>query len=697
MTDVDCNQIDEYLKPSGHWAWKTDHQHRFEYLSDNFAELTGIDPAGILGRARTHLIKPDTNTPLSPRHRDMLDMFQPFERFKFPWEAKDGRARWFESSGAPRFDENGAFLGYQGIAREITAEIEAEARPGTIDRERRLQQTLLAQIERVSKIGAWRWTMDGNHFHWSDEVFRIYDLPIGTPITVEHAFDAYDGEARAIIEAAIEESLQSHKPYDVTTRFTSAKGTARWVRAIGVPEVIGQEVARFYGTFQDVTEQRNRQLEIHRLAMTDPLTGVANRTAFNERLNALVQRPLPTWGTSILCIIDIDDFRRVNDQYGHHVGDDLLRLFSECLVGNMNEDWFFARIGGDEFGIIVDQIERAEDFAAHMNALLSDVAMKVQLRDISINVSATAGYVVSPNDGRDAEVLLRRADFALYDARRQTDASVRRFEMSMEEVFRRRVLVAREFRDALRNEQIVPHYQPVIKLDTGQVAGMEALARWHHPVKGILSPAIFTEVFGDHEICVSLTELMLRRICEDMRHWIGHGKNFGRVGLNVTAADLQQPGFALRIVNMLARHGLRPHHLLLEMTETTVFGNADSEVIGQVRQLRDAGVAIALDDFGTGYSSLTHLKSVPFDILKIDRSFVKDMMRSQSSRAIVHSLIKLGDDIGYSTVAEGIEFKAEAKYLRDIGCKNGQGYLFHKPMPKSEIDNLLAHRAHVAV
>ena len=182
-----------------------------------------------------------------------------------------------------------------------------------------------------------------------------------------------------------------------------------------------------------------------------------------------------------------------------------------------------------------------------------------------------------------------------------------------------------------------------------------------------------------------------------MRHWIGHGKHFGRVGLNVTAADLQQPGFALRVVNMLARHGLRPHHLLLEMTETTVFGNADSEVIGQVRQLRDAGVAIALDDFGTGYSSLTHLKSVPFDILKIDRSFVKDMMRSQSSRAIVHSLIKLGDDIGYSTVAEGIEFKAEAKYLRDIGCKNGQGYLFHKPMPKSEIDNLLAHRAHVAV
>lgn len=697
MTSIVEAQVDAYLKPAGHWAWKTDKNHRFEYLSDNFSELTSVDPAEILGRVRTRLIKPDTDTPLLQRHRDALEKHLPFGGFRYPWEPATGQIRWIESSGAPRFDEDGGFLGYQGIAREITAEIEAEGCPQTVDRETRLQQTLLVQIERVSKIGAWRWTLAGNHVHCSDEVYRIYELPIGTRMTFERALHAYDSKARRIIRAAIEQSLETHKPYDVTTRFTSDKGTDRWVRTIGVPEVIEREVTRFYGTLQDVTEQRNQQLEMQRLAMTDPLTGMANRTAFNDRLNALTKRPSPTSGVSVLCMIDVDGFQRVNDQYGHHVGDELLRWFADRFAQDMNKDWFFARIGGDEFGAIVDEIERPEDFAAQINALLAGLATTVQLCDVHLNVSATAGYTVAPNDGCDAEVLLRRADFALNEARRQADCHVRRFEMPMEEVFKRRVLLAQEFRQGLSKEQIVPHYQPVIKLDTGHVIGMEALARWQHPAKGVLAPAIFMEVFADQEICILLTELMLRQICLDMRQWIDRGVRFGRIGLNVTAADLQQPGFALRVINELATHDLRPHHLMLEMTETTVFANADNNVIQQVQQLREAGVTIALDDFGTGYSSLTHLKSVPFDILKIDRSFVQDMMRSQSSRAIVHALIKLGEDIGYTTVAEGIEVKSEANYLRDIGCKSGQGYFFHKPMSKQDIEDLLMDRARIAV
>lgn len=697
MTGSTNEGLDACLKPSGHWAWKTDKNHRFEYLSDNFAELTGARPAAILGSSRTRLIKPDTGMPLSQHHRDALERHLPFDGFRYPWEPATGQVRWIESSGAPRFDEDGGFLGYQGIAREVTSEVEAEGCPQILDRETRLQQTLLAQIERVSKIGAWRWTLAGNHVHCSDEVYRIYEIPVGTRMTFERVLNAYDHKTRRIILAAIEQSLDTHKPHDLTMPFTSDKGTDRWVRTIGVPEVIEGEVTRFYGTLQDITEQRNQQLEMQRLATTDPLTGLANRTAFNDRLDVLTERPPPTSGVSIMCMIDVDGFQRVNDQYGHHVGDALLRWFADRLAHDINEDWFFARIGGDEFGVIVDEIERPEDFAVQMNALLSGLATMVQLCDVHLSVSATAGYTVAPSDGCDAEVLLRRADFALNEARRQAVCRVCRFEMPMEEIFRRRVLVAQEFRQGLADEQIVPHYQPVIKLDTGHVIGMEALARWHHPVKGMLAPAIFMEVFDDHEICVQLTRLMLRQICLDMRQWIDRGVMFGRVGLNVTAADLQQRGFALRVIDELAAHNLRPHHLMLEMTETTLFAIADNDVVQQVQQLHDAGVTIALDDFGTGYSSLTHLNSVPFDILKIDRSFVKDMMRSQSARAIVRSLIKLGDDIGYTTVAEGIEVKSEANYLRDIGCRGGQGYFFHKPMPKHDIDDLLTGRVPIAV
>ena len=364
---------------------------------------------------------------------------------------------------------------------------------------------------------------------------------------------------------------------------------------------------------------------------------------------------------------------------------------------DMDQNWFFARMGGDEFGVIAEQIEQPEAFAEQISGLLSQIATKEHPNETGQYVDAAAGYTVLSKGSADTRVLLRRADLALYQAKREPHARVRCFEMPMEEAFRHRVLVSQEFRQGLRDEQIIPHYQPVIRLDTGQIIGLEALARWDRPGKGIQSPALFMEVFGDREICVLLTELMLRQICEDMRQWVNRGIRFGRTSVNVTAADLQQPGFALSVINTLMRHDLRPHHLILEMTETTALAGMDKEIVQQVQHLRDAGVTIALDDFGTGYSSLTHLKSMPIDILKIDRSFVKDITRSQSSRAIVQALIKLGDEIGYSTIAEGIELRSEANYLRDIGCKSGQGYFFHKPMPKEDIENLLAPRTQIAL
>lgn len=426
----------------------------------------------------------------------------------------------------------------------------------------------------------------------------------------------------------------------------------------------------------------------------DPLTGLPNRTSFKQKLEAVTAQALPNATATVLCLIDVDDLRQVNDQYGQAVGDHVLRGFAQRLPES--HEWYVARIGSNEFGLIAESIEQLEVFARHLSARLNGMTLDVPLHSLTVDITAKAGYVVLTEDGCDLDTLLRRADLALCDAKRTQADRACRFKMAMEENFRRRVVVAKEFREALIDGNIIPHYQPIFRLKTRQVAGLEALARWDHPEKGVLSPTVFMEVFEDHEASIMLTDIMLDRVCRDMREWLDQGIYFGRIGLNITAADLQCPEFAQRVASKLAHYRIRPHHLTLEMTETAVFQSGDSRLRNQMHELREAGVAIALDDFGTGYSSLMHMRCVPFDILKIDKSFVKSMRHSQPDQVIIEALIRLGQDIGYTTVAEGIEVKAEASFLSKMGCTYGQGYFFQKPLPKSNVTTVLAGGSYAA-
>lgn len=681
--------VDDYLEVADFWAWETDEDLVLTYLSSGFTALTGLPVDEFLGRSRSQINKRDLDHDIWRRHNEALMRRQPFRRFRYPLEARSGEIRWFESSGIPHFDACGRFVGYRGVARDVTEHVRDRARLTASNREAKLQQTLLAHIERVSRIGAWRWTYGEPHISMSEEVYRILGVTPGVPTTRDDATRSFAPRSRGEFDAAVTRAIRKQVSFDLTLELDTPHRGRRWARVIGVPEVVDGRTARLFGTFQDVTEQREQELRMRRLAMTDALTGTANRAAFGERLDRVAARSVQTGHGFMLCVADLNRFKQVNDQYGHDIGDQVLVRFASQFKANMPDHWFFARMGGDEFAVLIGDGEAAIDLAAETSRLRACIEREVRIDGAGVAVHATGGFALAPVDGPDVKTLMRRADLALYDAKNDPDSQLKPFDSAMEQCFERRILVMQEFRNALERGQIMPHYQPVVELATGRMTGMEALARWHHPERGVLTAAQFVEVFDDARMSIALSRVMLEQVCADMAGWDRIGGQFGRVGINVTGAVLREPGFALRVIETLARHRLRPENLVIEITETMVIDCAAAVITEQLENLLDAGVQIALDDFGTGFSSLTHLKRLPFNILKIDKTFVDDMLRSAADQSIVRSLIGLGRDLGYTTVAEGIENSDEVAMLRRLGCERGQGYLFHKPMARQAIERLL--------
>ena len=681
--------VDDYLEVADFWAWETDDKLVLTYLSSGFTALTGLPAADFIGRARSQINTRDLDRRIWCEHRQILMRREPYRGFRYPLETRTGEVRWFESSGIPHHDADGRFTGYRGVARDVTDHVRDRERLTASDRETKLQQTLLAQIERVSRIGAWRWTFGEEHVSMSEEIHRILGTPPGTALTPEQSTRTFAPRSLAKFERAINLAIRRQAPFDMTIEMRTPRHGIRWARAIGVPEVVDGRTTRLFGTFQDVTEQREQELKMRRLAMTDALTGIANRTAFNEKLEQVVAAGARTGERFVLCVADLNRFKQVNDQYGHDIGDRMLVRFTEQFAADMSDHWFFARTGGDEFAVLIGNGVDAIDPDADIDRLVALMKRDVEIDGFDVVVCATAGYVVAPADGTDAQVLLRRADLALYDAKRESGSDIKCFTAEMDETFQRRVMLVKTFGDALRHGEIVPYYQPIVELSSGRITGMEALARWNHPERGVLEAGAFAEVFDDARMSIELSDALFEQVCRDMARWQAKGGRCGRIGINATAAVLRQPGFALRLIETLAAYGLRPQSFVVEVTETTVINHAAPGIIDQLQHLLHAGVSVALDDFGTGFSSMVHLKSLPFNILKIDKSFIRDMSRSRADQSIVRALIHLGRDLGYKTIAEGIEFQEEADLLRDIGCERGQGFLFRKPMPRSAVDQLL--------
>ncbi|UPJ58271.1 EAL domain-containing protein [Bradyrhizobium sp. 192] len=435
----------------------------------------------------------------------------------------------------------------------------------------------------------------------------------------------------------------------------------------------------------DITERKRAEARLAFMAQHDTLTGLPNRSLLRQQVDEMLLHTRRSTDKVALLMLGLDSFKSVNDTLGHTVGDKLLRGVAKRLRSTLREEDALARLNSDEFAIVQSGLARPEDAVMLAKRLLAAIADPYLLDGHSVVIGASIGIAMAPGDGDDSEKLLKSADMALSRAKLDARGTFAFFEAALDARAQSRRKIEVELRDAIQNDVLRPYYQPLIDLQSGRITGFEALVRWPHAERGMISPAEFIPVAEDTGLINPLGGLMLRRACLDAANW----PDDVRVAVNLSPLQFRS-GNLLSIVTDALRHsGLPPRRLELEITETLLLEKS-AQVLATLHALRALGVRISMDDFGTGYSSLSYLRSFPFDKIKIDQSFVRDLGANREAQAIIRSIVSLGKGLGVTITAEGVETEAELSCLRAEGCDEGQGFLFSKARPNAEIVSLLA-------
>ncbi|WP_244567898.1 bifunctional diguanylate cyclase/phosphodiesterase [Bradyrhizobium erythrophlei] len=454
-------------------------------------------------------------------------------------------------------------------------------------------------------------------------------------------------------------------------------------------EISNEPVASggWLATHEDVTERIRAEEQIAHLAHYDALTDLPNRVLMRGHLEQRVAELAQGKPFAIL-YVDIDEFKGVNDSFGHEIGDELLRHVAARLRGCVGPQDLVARLGGDEFAIVKAETRDRGQLTTLAEQILQSLRNPAQCKGQEIPIEASIGIVVAPDDGRNVEELLKNADLAMYAAKSDGRRTYRFYvpELDARQKTRRQMEI--DLRQALAREQLEIHYQPLVDLATDTVAGCEALLRWYHPERGMISPADFIPVAEDTGLINEIGDWVLKRACAEAAGWPGHI----RLAVNVSPVQFRTKTLALRVATALRDSGLAPDRLELEITEAVLIRD-DDEALVILHQLRALGVRIALDDFGTGYSSLSYLRRFPFDKIKIDRSFVSDIGDAEGSSMIVQAVVNMASACRMSTTAEGVETEMQREILRGLGCSEMQGYLFSPAVPASKLQQLLLSKA----
>ena len=436
-------------------------------------------------------------------------------------------------------------------------------------------------------------------------------------------------------------------------------------------------------TMEDVTEGRRVQARIEHLAHYDALTNLPNRSLFQRHAEGLL---LETEGREFAILyIDIDEFKRINDTLGHLIGDEFLKSVAERLRQSVGPEDFIARLGGDEFAILQHGIDSAEDVHALVARIYQALRTPFDCHGHQFSSDASIGIAIAPRDGSDLFDLLKNADLAMYAAKAAGRRTYRFFDPAMEQQANHRRELEADLRAALAEGSFELHYQPQVDLRSDRVTGCEALLRWRHPVRGMVSPADFVPVAEETGLIEEIGQWVLRTACAEAANWPNHV----RIAVNVSPIQFRSETLSLKVASVLSETGLDPRRLELEITEAVLIADDDA-ALATLNQLRALGVHIALDDFGTGYSSLQYLQRFPFDKIKIDRSFVKEVTRNSSSASIIRAVVSIAADRNMVTTAEGVETLQQRETVQNLGCTQMQGYLFSAARPAQEVRALLA-------
>ncbi|MFK4511016.1 EAL domain-containing protein [Bradyrhizobium daqingense] len=514
---------------------------------------------------------------------------------------------------------------------------------------------------------------------------------------VNDAAIAHYGYGRAEFEKLTIRSLQafdSEPPWAAGSAGEEQAGrTWKHVKADGVlidlaiysRELTYAEQPAVLLALMDITERKRAEARLAFMAQHDALTGLPNRNLLRQQMDEMLLHTRRSTDKVALLILGLDNFKSVNDTLGHAVGDKLLRGVAKRLRSTLREEDALARLNSDEFAVLQNGLTRPEDAVMLAKRLLEAIADPYLLDGHSVVIGASIGIAMAPGDGDESEKLLKSAGMALSRAKADARGSFAFFEAALDAKAQSRRKIEVELRDAIQNDVLRPYYQPLIDLQSGRITGFEALVRWPHAERGMVSPAEFIPVAEDTGLINPLGGLMLRRACMDAAAW----PDDVRVAVNLSPLQFRSGNLLSMVTDALKHSGLPPRRLELEITETLLLEKS-AQVLATLHALRALGVRISMDDFGTGYSSLSYLRSFPFDKIKIDQSFVRDLGANREAQAIIRSIVSLGKGLGVTITAEGVETEAELSCLRTEGCDEGQGFLFSKARPNAEIVALLA-------
>lgn len=665
------------------WYWETDADLVLTAIHGP-PQLESRLQAAFLGKAlATYANHPKYACDWDPV-ADRIQRREAFRRVPLRYRHRDGRIGYFECSAEPVFAD-GVFVGYRGITSDVTE-----------------RETLIAQLtESEARFRAL--TELSSDWYWeTDEAHRFTRIRQGGARSLPWPESELLGRCRwelpgdPIHPASWDEhraELDARRPFrDLIVRRVAPDGTPAFTLTAGDPVFDDDGVFRGYrGIGKNITEQVRAQERIERLATLDPLTQLPNRQTFDERAGRMLADAYAHGRSCALLFLDLDNFRLLNNGYGHRVGDQVLATVAARMKGVIGEPHLIGRRGGDELVALLVDVARAEVAIETARTLIDTIAKPARVLGMEVNVTPSIGVAFFPQDGVDLDSLLNAADAAMYQAK---ENGRRTYALYTPTVARRvdlRLRLEQRLRKAVEARDFRLFYQPLVSMADGRMIGAECLVRWKDAELGEISPAEFVPIAEESGLIIGLGDWVVREACRARQVWRSLGLDVPPLAINVSGVQLRQLGCVERLLDVLAEFDVAPSEIEVEVTET---GLLDTSAVSRENlvRLRNAGVKLALDDFGVGFSSLAHLRDLPIHRLKIDRSFTVECMRDARTLTIVKAVIEMARSLGISVTAEGIETQAQQTWMQHLGCDSAQGFLFARPLPAEEFLKIFIDR-----
>lgn len=664
------NSVDDYI-------FCKDMNLRYISCNKSFEGILGLSEQEIVGKNDFELFGEKKGQAISELDKEVIERKE-LVISESSIVTFDGRLVHYENYKTPLVDDSGNIAGIVTVARDKTHYIEAE------------KQRILAQ----------------SVFENTSEGIVITDKN-NKIISVNPAFSKISGytkeEAIGSSPALLKSDIHDEEFYKNMWDEISNNGI--WSGEIWNKNKYGKlypemltittvkdkkgEFLHYVAVFSDISSLKLAERKLEHMAHYDYLTNLPNRILLEDRLKHSIKRSKRYKFEIAMFFVDLDFFKEVNDAYGHSIGDEILKQVADRLKKTLREDDTIARIGGDEFVIVVEDYENEDSLRKIANKILDVFSEPFKTKFHIFSFSSSIGIATYPKDGEDIEILLKNADAAMYEAKAQGRNTYCFYETEITNSLFERILLVNDLRRAMKTDEISLHYQPQINMQNNKIVGMEALVRWKHPNLGWLSPDKFIKVAEDTRLIVPLGKILLEIACKQIQSWLDSGffKENWKMAINISAVQFFYDDFFITLKNILDKHNINPDKIEIEITETYIMQNPKKSIL-LLKKLRDYGISISLDDFGMGYSSLSYLKKFPIDSIKIDRSFVKDTPGDLDDVAITKAIIALGKNMGLSIIAEGVEEPFHKEFLLEHGCVKAQGFLFSKALKATDFEKL---------